>query len=59
MGIKLDKDHLAVEQNNHATKIAKAYIIYDLDSQPNNPLNKSQLKDCLFSATNIVKNSNE
>ena len=32
MGIKLDKNHLAVEQNNHATKIAKAYIIYDLDS---------------------------
>ena len=59
MVIKLDKDHLAVEQNNHATKIAKAYIIYDLDSWPNNPLNKSQLKNYLFSATNIVINSNK
>ena len=31
MGIKFDKDPLAVEQNNYATKIVNAYINYDLD----------------------------
>ena len=32
MGINLDKDPLAVEQINYATKILNAYIVYDLDS---------------------------
>ena len=31
MGIKFNKDHLAVEQNNYATKIVKAFIVYELD----------------------------
>ena len=31
MGIKFDKDLLAVEQNNYVTKIVNAYIVYGLD----------------------------
>ena len=30
--IKLDKDALAIEQNNYFTKIVNVYIIYDLDT---------------------------
>ena len=33
------KDTLAVKQNNYATKIVNAYIVYDLNAWPNNPLN--------------------
>ena len=43
MGIKIDKEPLPVEQNNCATKIANVYIVYDLDIQPNNPLNNFKL----------------
>ena len=57
MGIKLDKDPSAVQQNNYTTKIVNAYIVCDLDAWPNNPLNNFKLKNCLFCATNIVKNS--
>ena len=31
MGIKFNKDHLAVEQNNYATKIVNTDIVYELD----------------------------
>ena len=44
MGTELDKNPLTAEQNNYATKIAKAYIICHLDAWPNNPLKKLQLK---------------
>ena len=30
MGIKFDKDPLAVEQNNDLNEIANVYIVYDL-----------------------------
>ena len=30
MGIKCNKDSLAVEQNNYLTKIVNVYIVYDL-----------------------------
>ena len=29
MGIKSNKDSLAVEQNNYLTKIVNVYIVYD------------------------------
>ena len=29
IGIKFDKDPLAVKQNNYATEIANAYIVYN------------------------------
>ena len=34
VGIKFDKDPLAVEQNNHLTTILNVYIVYDLDASP-------------------------
>ena len=34
MGIKFDKDPLAVEQNNYLTKIVNVYIVYDLECFP-------------------------
>ena len=36
VGVKFNKDPLAVEQNNYATKIVNAYTIYDLDAWSNN-----------------------
>ena len=57
MGTKFDKDPLALKQNNYATKIINVYI--NLDVWPNNPLNNFILKNCLFDATNIVKNSDK
>ena len=55
MRIKFDKDPLAVEQNNYATKIVKSYIVYDLDGWPRNPTINFKFKNCLFGSTNIVK----
>ena len=43
MGIKFDKDPLDVEWNSYGTKIVNAYIAYDLDAWPNNPLNNFKL----------------
>ena len=59
MGIKFDRDPLAVEQNNCDTKIVNAYIVYDLDAWPKNPTNNFIFKNCLLGATSIVKNSDE
>ena len=57
--IKFDKDPLPVEQNNFAIKLINAYIVYDLDAWPNNPLNNFELKNCLFGATNTAKKSGQ
>ena len=57
MGIKFDKDTLAVEQNNNLTKIINVYIVYDLHAWPRTFTNVLKLKNCLFGATSIVKNS--
>ena len=54
MGIKL-----FVEQNNFATKIVNAYIVYDLDGWPKILLNNFKLKNCFLGATNIVKNGDK
>ena len=59
MIIKFDKDPLAVEQNNYLTKIVNVYIVCDLDAQPKLPLGNFALKNRLFGATNIVKNSDK
>ena len=59
MGIKFDKEPLAVEQNNYMTKIANVYIVYILAAWPRNPTNNFKFKNCLFGATNIVKNSDK
>ena len=57
--IKIDRDPLAVEQKNYATKIVNAYIVYDLDARPRNLTNNFKFKNCLFGATNKVKNSDK
>ena len=59
IGIKFDKDLLAVTQNNYLTKIVNVYIVYDLDAWPRNPTNNFKFKNCQFRATNIVKNSDK
>ena len=59
MGIKFDKNSLVVEQNNYLTKILNLYIVYDLAAWPRNPSNNFKFKNCLFRATNIVKNSDK
>ena len=56
MGIKFDKDPLAVEQNNYATKIVNAYIAYGLDAWPKILFREFTLKNCLFGAIITVKN---
>ena len=57
--IKINRDPLAVEQKNYATKLVNAYIVYDLDAQPRNPTNNFKFKNYLFGATNKVKNSDK
>ena len=59
IGIKFDKDPSSVEQNNYSTKIANVYIVYDLDAWLRNPTKNFKFKNCLFGATNIVKNSDK
>ena len=57
MGIKFNKDPLAVEQNNYLTKIVNFYIGYYLDACPIKPTNSFKFRTCLFGATSVVKNS--
>ena len=57
--ITFDKDPLAVEQNNYLTKIVIIYTLFDLDDQQKSPTNNFKFKNCLFGATNIVKNSHK
>ena len=58
IGIQFKNTPLVIEQNN-ATKIVNAYIVYDLDNWPNIPIRNFTLKSCLFGATNIAKNSDK
>ena len=59
MGVKFDKDPLAVEQNNYVSKIINVYIVFDLDAWPRNPTNDFKFKKCLFGATTVVKKSDK
>ena len=59
IGIKFDKDPLAVEQNNYLIKIVNVYIAYDLDAWPRNPTNNFKFKNCLFGAISMLKNSDK
>ena len=45
-----------MEQSNCLTKIVNVYIVYDW---LRNPTNNFKFKNCLFGATNIVKNSDK
>ena len=59
IGITFDKDPLAVEQNSYLTKVVNVYIGCNLDACPRNPTSNLKFKNCLFDATNIVKNSDK
>ena len=59
MGRKLDKDTLAVEENNYLTKIVNIYIVSGLYTWSKVPTNNFKFKNCLFVATTIAKNSNK
>ena len=45
MGTKIDKYHLAVQQNNYSSKIVNVYIVYELDTYPRNPTNNFKFKN--------------
>ena len=57
--MKFDIDPLAVEQYNYCYKTINVYIFYDLDAWPSNHYNDFKFKNCLFGATNMVKNSDK
>ena len=59
MRTKLKKDPLAVEQKNYSTKDANAYIVYDLDAWPKISPGNFTIKNILFCATAVVKNSDK
>ena len=59
IGIKFHNNPLTVEQNNYLSKIVNIYIVYDLDAWPKNPTNNFKLKNSLFGATNVIKNSDK
>ena len=46
-------------QNNYTTKVVNVYNVYDLDYWPKIPLRNFTLKNCLFGATNVVKNDHK
>ena len=54
-GIKLDKDRLAIEENNYLSKSLNVHIVHDFKACPISSANKFRFKSCLFEATNIVK----
>ena len=41
------------------SKVVSVYIVYDLDAWPRDPANNFKFKNCLFGATNTVKNSDK
>ena len=55
----MNKDPLVVKQNNYTSKIVNGYIVYDLDTWPNNLLKKFLLKNCLFSTTTTTKSNDK
>ena len=59
MGLKLYKESLVVERNSYTTKVLNGYIIYESDTWAKVSLNNFALTNCLFVATNIVKDGDE
>ena len=57
VGIKFDKEPLAIVKNNYATKTVNANIPYELDTWPKIPLTSFKLNNCFFGVTNIVRKS--
>ena len=57
IGIKFDGDPLVAEQNSFVAETVNACIAYELSTWPNNLLDNFTLKNCLFGASNILKNN--
>ena len=55
MGVKFDKDPLAVEQNNYLSNIVSVYIEYDLDPWPKNSTNNFKFRNYFIGASRVVK----
>lgn len=53
--LRVNKSVFPVTQNNYNTKIANAYIVYDVDNWARYVFENFTTKNCLFCATNIVK----
>ena len=53
MGIKLNKDPLAVKQSNYSTKIVNFYILYDLDAWLRTSTNNFKFKNGFFGETSL------
>ena len=50
-GKKFNDSVLVLKQINYKSKIVKVYIVYDLDTCSEIPLNNFTLKNCLFGTT--------
>ena len=59
IGIKFDKDPLAVEQNNYLIKFVNVCIDYDLVIWSKNLTSNFRFKNCLFRPTSVVKTSDK
>ena len=59
IGIKFDKDPLAVEQNNYLIKFVNVCIDYNLVVWSKNLTSNFRFKNCLFRPTSAVKTSDK
>ena len=59
IGMQFNNTPLVEEQNNYASKIVNISIVYDLDTWPKISLRNFTLKNCLFGATNVVKDNDK
>ena len=59
IGIKFDKDPLAVEQNNYLIKFVNVCIDYDLVVWSKNLTSSFRFKNCLFGPTSVVKTNDK
>ena len=48
-----------MEQNNYLSRFVNFKIVYDLNVWPRNATNNLKSKNCLFGATNMIKNSDK
>ena len=59
IGIKFDKDALAVEQDNYLIKFVNVCTDYDLVVWSKNLTSNLRFKNCLFRPTSVVKTSDK
>ena len=50
---------MCLQSIKHNEILKASYIVYDLNAWPRNPTSNFKFKNCLFGATNIVKNSDK